>query len=218
MRYGDRIKKLLTPLEHAIFKKLNTPQKIQDYLDRLPINFEMDGETYLSPRLVMRQGTAHCFEGAVFAATALAYHGERPLLLDLKTKKPDVDHVVALFKQNGYWGSISKTNRNILRWRDPVYTSVRELALTYFNEYFYDDGRKTLVSYSRPFDLSQFRPEEWVIAEEDLDDIALRLDKSPHFPIVPAKNKKLLRKASKVEIDAMKIVEWKVPKGYKAGI
>ena len=217
MDYAARIKSILTLSEKGVFKKLTTPQKIQDYLDTLPVNFEMTGETYQSPRRILQTKTAHCFEGAVFAAAALAYHGERPLLLDFQTLPIDDDHVVAPFKQNGYWGAISKTNHSIVRYRDPVYKTIRELAVSYFHEYLLWNGRKSLVAYSTPFDLSKYPPEKWLTAGEDLDDIALALDKSRHFPTVQAKNKKLLRKGSRTEIAAMKIVEWKEPRGFRAG-
>ena len=217
LHYKARIDRLLTPPERKLFKRLSSPQRIQDYLDALPINFEMSGETYMSPRRVLKAGKAHCFEGAVFAAAALAYHGQKPLLLDFQTLPNDVDHVVAPFKQNGYWGAISKTNHAIVRWRDPVYASIRELAMSYFHEYLLWSGRKSLVAYSAPFDLSRYPPEKWVTAGEDLDEIAEALDGSRHFPAVPEQNLRLLRKASAVEIKAMKLVEWKEPRGYNAG-
>ena len=217
MRYSDRIKAILTPEERAVFRKLTTPQKIQDYLDTLPVNFEMEEETYQSPRRVIATGTAHCFEGAVFAAAALAYHDQKPLLLDFQTLPIDVDHVITPFKQYGFWGAISKTNHSIVRYRDPVYKTIRELAMSYFHEYLLWNGTKSLVAYSAPFTLSRYSPSSWIVAGEDLDQIALDLDKSRHFPIVAAINKKLLRKASKTEIEAMKVVEWKEPRGYKAG-
>src|SRR3990167_915161 len=112
--YAERVRSLLTSAERRLFQKLNTPQKIQDYLDALPVNFERKGETYMSPRRVVRATTAHCFEGALFAAAVLAYHGQKPLLLDFRTIPSDEDHVVALFKQYSYWGAISKTNHAIL--------------------------------------------------------------------------------------------------------
>ena len=113
--YKERIRAALSPSERKIFAKLTTAKKIQDFLDKLPINFELRGETYMSPRRLLRGRTAHCFEGALLAAAAFAYHGQRPLLLDLQTLPSDEDHVVALFKENGLWGAISKTNHAILR-------------------------------------------------------------------------------------------------------
>ena len=215
--YPARIKQILTSPERVLYTKLSSPQKIQDYLDSLPINFEMSGESYQSPRRVLKSNTAHCFEGAVFAAAVLGYHGEAPLLLDFQTLPKDVDHVVAPFKQNGYWGAISKTNHAIVRWRDPVYKSIRELAMSYFHEYLLWNGRKSLVAYSAPFDLSKYPPEKWITAGEDLDEIAEALDQSRHFPAVAKKNMRMLRKGSAVELRAMKLVEWKEPRGYSSG-
>jgi hypothetical protein len=213
MAYRDRIKVLLTPPEKRIFGGLTTPQKIQDYLDMLAINFELEGETYMSPRRVMQTKEAHCFEGALLAAAALAYHGQKPLLMDLRTKAPDDDHVVALFRQNGLWGALSKTNHAILRYRDPVYRSPRELAMSYFHEYVLPDRTKSLREYSAPFDLSRYAPEKWVTAGEDLDWLVTALDESRHFPIVPEKILRTLRKASAHELKAADLMEWKPAKG-----
>lgn len=206
--YADKIKTALTPPERALFSRLKTPQKIQDYLDTLPINFETSGETYMSPRRSIVAQTAHCFEGALLAAAALAYHGQKPLLLDLKTAPNDVDHVVTLFKQNGYWGALSKTNHAVLRYRDPIYKTVRELALSYFHEYFLKSGQKTLRTYSTPFDLSKYPLEEWLTGDEELFDLVQDLDASPHFPLVPKKNLKFLRRATQFEIDTLDAKEW----------
>lgn len=209
MSFREKIRKILTPAERRLFERLSSPRKIQDYLDALPINFEASGETYMSPRRVLRAKTAHCFEGALLAAAMLASHGQRPLLLDFRTIPADEDHVVALFRQNGYWGAISKTNHAILRYREPVYESVRELAMSFFHEYLMWDGRKSLRAYSAPFDLSKFAPERWVTAEKDLFSLVDALDNTRHFPTVPKKNLRLLRKAYKIELRAMKLVEWK---------
>src|SRR3989344_92768 len=166
--YAEKLKSILTPPEQKLFKKLFTPQKIQDYLDKLPINFEMKGETCMSPQMLIGKKTAHCIEGAFFAAAALAYHGRPPLLMDFQTFPDDEDHVITLFKQNGYWGAISKTNHAILRYRDPVYLTPRELALSHFHEYLMWNGRKSLESYSAPFDMQKYAPEKWVTTEKDL--------------------------------------------------
>lgn len=133
--------------------------------------------------------------------------------MDIQSTSYDYDHVVALFRQNGHWGAISKTNHNVLRWRDPVYKTPRELAMSYFHEYFWPDKgrnyrRKTMRAYSRPFNLSKYAPERWVIAE-DIDWLAEVLDKSPHSPVVPRDGEKFLRKADEIEVKAMKIVKWK---------
>ncbi len=206
--YQSSVRKILGPAERILFSRLKTPQKIQDYLDKLPINFELSGETYMSPRRVIEERRAHCFEGALFAAAAFAYHGQSPLLMDFRTVPEDEDHVVALFKQSGLWGAVSKTNHAILRYRDPVYESPRELAMSYFHEYLEWNGNKSLRAYSRPFDVSRFAPHTWITEEKDLVLLVDALDSTRHFPIAPQKNLRLLRRGTPVEIRAMKTTEW----------
>ncbi len=198
--------------ELKVLGKLNTPHKIQDYLDKLPINFELDGDTCYSPREVLRKQTAHCMEGALLAAAAMWYHGRRPMLLDLVTTSKDDDHVVALFEQDGFWGAISKTNHNVLRWRDPVYTSVHELAMSYFHEYFLDDGKKTLRTYSAPFDLRKIKDTSWLVSDKPLWHINNALADSLHYEILKPSQAKTLRTASQIEITAGKLTEWNRPK------
>ena len=199
----------LTKPELKILKKLTTPIKIQDFLDKIPMNWEKRGETYFSPRRALQMKKMHCLEGALLAATALWLNGEKPLLLDLKAKGDD-DHVVALYRRNGYWGAISKTNHAALRFRDPVYKTLRELALSYFHEYFRNsDGKKILVSYSsKPLNLKSLGT-KWVIDEKDLHYIVEAIDFAPHKQIYPKKNRKFIRPADKMERLAGKIVEWK---------
>lgn len=199
---------------NKILKKLNTPSKVQDFLDILPFNFEREGETYLSPKKVWEQKIAHCFEGATFAAACLKENGIENYLLDLKVKdlKKDSDHCVCIFKINGYWGAISKTNHSVLRWRDPIYQSYRELAMSYFHEYFLDSGEKTLLSFSKPFDVWKRFGDSWVEGEEELDQIAEALDTSPHINFVPEENKRLIRRAGKTEISGAAVVEWQESK------
>lgn len=194
--------------ELAVLSRLSTPIKIQDYLDSLPINFEKRGETLMSPRRVLREKKAHCIEGALLAATALLLAGEQPLLLDLKTLPSDDEHVVALYKRNGRWGAISKTNHATVRFRDPIYKSARELAASYFHEYFLDStGAKTLRSYSDPFNLKRLGT-SWITAEEDLWNISDALDAVPHFELFPSANTRYLRKADSMERKAGALKEW----------
>jgi hypothetical protein len=214
MTYKARLSSLLTVQQKKIFGKLSTANKIQDFLDHLPVNHEIKGETNFSAVRVLSEKKAHCLEGALFAATALAYHGHRPLLMDFQTAYDDEDHIVALFIENGHWGAISKTNHAVLRFRDAIYKSPRELAMSYAHEYFMWDGRKSLRTYSKPYDLSKFRPEKWVTSLEDVNWLPEAIDKSPHFPILP-KMKMKLRRASKIEIKNMRTVEWKTPKKKK---
>ncbi|MDB5253996.1 MAG: hypothetical protein JWL80_62, partial [Parcubacteria group bacterium] len=173
-------------------KKLNTPAKIQDYLNSLPFNFEKKGETCMPVNQSLAAGRIHCFEGALIAAAALQMNGHKPLLLDLKTTKDDYEHVVALFQVDGYWGAISKTNHNVLRYREPIYKTVRELALSYFHEYFLHNGKKTMRSFSKPYDLSKFGT-RWMESDEDVFDIAHDLDASPHTDILTKKQMRNLR-------------------------
>lgn len=199
----------LSKKELEILEKLATPEKIQDFLDRLPINHCKRGATCFSPRQVLREKKAHCIEGAMLAGTALWLQGRPPLLLDLRADESDYDHVVALFKQNGYWGAISKTNYPALRFRDPIYRTVRELALSFFHEYILTTtGKKTLLNYSRPFSLKRFG-ESWITAEEDVWHIASALDDAQHYVIVPKENERFIRKASVLERKAGRMSEWK---------
>ena len=198
-----------TTEEVKLFRKLNTPAKIQDFLNTLPFNFEKRGETYRSPREMLKYKTAHCMEGALFAAAVLEFHGEKPLILDLRaTNRPyDDDHVVALFKGDG-WGAISKTNHAVLRYREPIYSSPRELAASYFHEYFLHDGRKTLREYSEPFDLSKLKL-NWRTSPEYLFEIQEILDASKHYSFLNKKQLRNLRRAEKIEREAGKLMEWK---------
>lgn len=199
----------LTKSELKILKKFSTPIKIQDFLDKVPMNWEKRGETYMSPRRALKARKMHCLEGALFAAATLWLNGEKPLLLDLKAKGDD-DHVVALYRRNGYWGAISKTNHAALRFRDPVYKNLRELAMSYFHEYFRNsDGKKIMVSYSaKPFNLRALGS-KWMTAVNDLHDIVEAIDFAPHKQIYSKKNRKLIRRADKMERRAGKIIEWK---------
>ncbi len=195
--------------EVKIFKKLNTPKKIQEFLNKIPINFEENGDTCLSPRTVLNLNKAHCVEGAILAALILRINGYKPLLLDLTTTKEDYDHVVALFKENKHWGAISKTNHAVLRYREPIYKTIRELVMSYFHEYFIDNGKKTLRSYSKPVDLSRFDKLNWMTTEAELWEIPEYLGWVKHYKILNRKQINKLRKADNIEIEAGKIIEWK---------
>ncbi len=202
-----------TPAEQAILKKLSTPAKIQDFLNRIPINFETHGETLYSPRMVLKHRQAHCMEGALFAAAALRFHGHQPLLVDMVASKSDEDHVIAVFKQNGCWGAISKTNHAVLRYREPVYTTIRELVMSYFHEYFTNhDGRKTLRSYAGPVHLSRFDARGWMTSPDDVWYISQYLARMPHISILTRSQIALLRPADMIERKAGELVDWKKPK------
>ncbi len=193
-------------------RSLRTPIAVQDYVDSLPANFEEHGNTLMSPRRVMREHKAHCMEGALFAAAALWVQGRKPLLLDLRTTANDDDHVVALFLERGLWGAVSKTNHAVLRWREPIFKTVHALAASYFHEYFWDDGRRTLREYSRPFRLDGKKYQGWTVAEEDLWHLSEALDASRHYALLPRGAVRRARLADAMERKAGSFVEWKKPK------
>jgi hypothetical protein len=197
--------------ELRVMRRLNTPRKIQDFLESLPYSFD-DGQDMLrSPRRVLREGTAHCIEGALLAASILWLHSERPLLVDLRSGPEDLDHVITVYRSHGCWGAISKTNHAVLRYREPVYRTVRELALSYFHEYFLHDGRKTMRDYSDPFDIGRRFGDSWMTDEEDLWHIAEALDESRHRLIMSPAQIRGLRRADPVEIAAGKLVVHQKP-------
>ncbi len=203
-----RWKDTLTSAEQKILRRLDSPKKIQDYLDALPFNFEEGGETCLSPRRVMREQRAHCMEGALFAALARRIHGHPPVILDLTATYHDVDHIVTPFKEAGRWGAISKTNHNVLRYREPIYRSIHELVLSYFHEYFDDQGRKTLRSYTSCIDLRRFDKQQWMTDDQDLWYLVKGIIDLPHQDILTDAQRRNLRKADGVERYSSSFPEW----------
>ncbi len=165
-----------TAAELRVLRSLKNPEGIQNFLDRLPYHI---AETSWSPREVLKKRTAHCLEGAIFAAAALRVNGYPPLLLDLEAVN-DTDHVIAVFRKNGGWGAIATSNYPGCRWREPIHRTIRELALSYFNDYFNDRRQRTLRRYSRPVNLSRFDRKGWMTAEEDPWYIAEHLCVIPH--------------------------------------
>ena len=147
-----------SPSELRVLRPLTSPERIQSFLDGVPYSHE---SKYRSPRDVIRDRVAHCFDGAVFAACALQRIGDPPLLLELIPNDRDDDHILALFRRRGHWGAVAKSNYVGLRWREPVYRSVRELVMTYFEPYFNLQGERTLRGYTAPLDLRRFRRLDW---------------------------------------------------------
>lgn len=201
----------LNEKELRILRKLNTPKKIQDFLNKVPINFEENGDTCFSPRMVLKNWKAHCIEGAMLAALALRIHGEKPLLVDLTANPKDFDHVVCVFRRKGRWGAIGKTNHAVLRYREPIYRNIRELVMSFFHEYFDDRGKKNLRSYSAPVDLSRFDKLNWMTSEEDVWFVNDHLESVKHYPILDRSQIHGLRKADKIEVKIGKVVEWRKP-------
>ncbi|HEY4087927.1 MAG TPA: hypothetical protein VGM43_18430 [Bryobacteraceae bacterium] len=174
----------LTRAEWRTLRGLKTPERIQHFLDsEIGYNKEPDGDTIRSPRRVLRDRVAHCLEGALFAAAALRAQGFPPLLMDLEAVRDD-DHVLAVFRQNNRWGAIAKSNYSGLRFREPVYRSLRELAMSYFEHYFNLRREKTLRKYSRPVNLSRFDRIGWMTAEDDLWAVSEHLVVIPHTPLL----------------------------------
>lgn len=176
-----------TRAEQAVLRRCRTPEKIQQFLDEeIAYNKEPDGVTCYSPRRVLRKGVAHCMEGAMLAAAALRFHGHPPLLIDLTAVRDD-DHVLAVFRERGLWGALAKSNYTGLRFRTPVYRTLRELALSYFDHYYNERGEKTLRGYSpRPVNLKRFDRGGWMWREDDPWEVPEHLTTIAHVPLVPA--------------------------------
>lgn len=199
----------LTDEERKLYTSLTSAVKIQDFLDTLAINHEKQGETCMSPRMLLKQKKVHCFEAAAFAASVLWFHGHRPLLMELRVARGDQDHAVALYRVNGCWGAISKTNHTSLRFRDPIYKTLRELAVSYFHEYFItESGTKTLRSYTSPFSLESYGT-KWITSEKEIWNMAYDLHKAEHIPLIPVGNESYIRKADTMERKGGSITEWK---------
>jgi hypothetical protein len=175
----------LTAGELATFRRrLGTPAKIQQFLDEIAYNLEVGAETFRSPRRVLRDRTANCIEGAVLAAAALRVQGEPPLIMDL-TAIRDEDHVIAVFKRRGLWGAIGTSKFTGLRYREPVYRSLRELAISFFEDYYNLAGERTLRGHGRPVNLARFDRLHWMTTPEDLWPIAEHLERIPHVVLLP---------------------------------
>ncbi len=195
--------------EYRFLKKLNTPMKIQEFLESIPFNHEREGESCMTVRGVLSKKHAHCFEGALVACACLMLMGEEPLFVSLKARKSDVDHIIVPFRQNGYYGAISKTNHPVLRYRDPVYKTVRELVMSYFHEYYlFSKGDKTLVGYTSPINLKRYGF-DWITGTEDQWDLAKIIYDAPIHTIVPEENRRYIRKVTPFERKVFDIQEWK---------
>ncbi len=173
--------------EVKFLKTLSNPDKIQAFLDSIDYHA---GYECRSPRWVIKNHSAHCFEGALFAAAALEFIGYKPLIVDMKAVNDD-DHVIAIFKEDGHWGAVAKSNFTSLRFREPVYRSLRELVMSYFDFFFNIDGYKSLRSYSLPFNLTKFESRNWTTTDEDLEFIGTKIESLHHFSVV---SQKMIRK------------------------
>lgn len=164
----------------GLMKPLDSPAKIQEFLDSIPYNTT---KRTLSPLLVMKERMAHCMDGGMFAAAALRRLGHPPLIVDLSAENDD-DHIIAVFREGKCWGAVAKSNTTVLRFREPVYLNLRELAMSYFDMYYNLNGQKSLRSYSRTIDLSRFDDRDWETTEEDLEFIGDYTYTVRHYPLI----------------------------------
>ncbi len=170
----------LTSRERSLYSRLDSPEKVQRFLDDdVVYNKELDGPSSRGPRWVIRERRGHCMEGALFAAAALRMQGYPPLLVDLEAVRDD-DHVLAVFNRRGHWGAVAKSNYSGLRFREPVYRTLRELAMSYFEHYYNLRREKTLRGYSRPVNLERFDSIGWMTSDENVWDIPLYLCRVSH--------------------------------------
>ena len=179
-----------TPAELRKLRSLKDPHGIQKFLDAQPYHLQ---DTAFSPCRVLSENTSHCFEGATFAAAALRVNGYPPLVIDLEAEH-DTDHVIAVYKHHGHWGAIAKSNYTGCRYREPVYRTLRELALSYFEVYFNLRRERTLRTFSNPVDLARFDHLNWMTTDRPLWFIAEYLFTIRHFPLLtPSMAKRLHR-------------------------
>lgn len=182
--------------EFDILSQLDTPWKIQCYLNSLEYN---DAPECRSPRYVIKNQRANCAEGALFAASCLQFHQHLPVILDLKAEEgEDDDHLLALFTQNGCYGAIAKSNFTTLGFREPVYFPLRELVMSYFDFYFTKEGKKTLRAYSIPFGISEFNHLKWQTSEKEIDFIIETMEKTEYHSLL---SKTMIKNLSNVSPD-----------------
>jgi hypothetical protein len=191
----------LTPAEARRLRSLSPPWRIQKFLDELDYDFR--GEGCRSPRRVLSERKVQCMDGALFAAAALRVQGHRPLILDLEAVYDD-DHVIALYRVNGLWGSIARSNYSGLRSREPLFRTVRDLVLCYVEGYFNLRRQKTLRRYSRPFDLSFFDARNWMTTDDDLWEIPNHLVGIRHYRLLTPAQERALAPVSRVVFEAGK--------------
>lgn len=177
----EEFEKSLNKSERQILKDLTNPRRIQDFLDGIAYSVD---KTYRCPVRVLRERMGHCFDGAIFAAAALYRLGYPPLVLDMRPNHRDDDHTLALYKRSGHWGAVAKSNFVGLRFREPIYRTLRELVMSYFEQYYNVAGEKTLRAYTRPLNLSSMARYHWLIRDEAMERIARRLDEISRVPLL----------------------------------
>jgi hypothetical protein len=176
--------KILNREERAMMRGLKSPPKIQAFLDSIPYSTD---DFYRCPLRVLRDRRAHCFDGAIFGAAALSRIGYPPVIVDMYSNGRDDEHLLAVYKVDGHWGAVAKSNFVGLRYREPVYRSLRELVMSYFEQYYNTQGEKTLRAYTRPLNLNGFSRLSWMTSDEALDRIAERTDEIQRFGLLTKK-------------------------------
>lgn len=190
----------LSAADWRTLRALSTPVRIQKFVDELTYQY---ADTAWSPERVLRERKGHCMEGALLAAAALRVNGHPPLLMDLEAARDD-DHVVALFRERGLWGGIAKSNFAGLRFRTPVYRTLRELAISYFEDYFNLRGERTLRAYAGPVNLARLDGEHWMTSEDDLWCVPELLNTARHYPLFPNKVARALPRLDRRSFEAGK--------------
>lgn len=185
----------------STLRRLDSPRKVQDFLDYELAYNDSKPNTCLSPLEVLKQGKAHCIEGAMFAAAAFLFHGRRPMLLDLRANPRDDDHVIAPFVENGRWGAVAQSHFCGLRYREPVHASFGELARSYFEFYYNDSGEKTLREFSGPLDTAELKP-DWLYSAKNVFFVSRKLDALRHYRIIGHRREKSLRRADSLLLEA----------------
>lgn len=182
------------PAQLALLRRLDTPRRVQDFLDYELAYNDSKPDTCYSPLETLKRGKAHCIEGAMLAAAAFLFHGRAPLLLDLRANPRDDDHVIAPFTEHGRWGAVAMSHFCGLRYREPVYASYAELARSYFEFYYNPAGEKTLREFSSPLAASSLAP-EWLDSDKNAFFVSRRLDAQKHFRLVGWRQERTLRRA-----------------------
>jgi hypothetical protein len=175
-----RFEAALNKRQLKVLSGLTSPWKIQQFLDGIPYSSD---DIYRCPVSVMKDNKGHCFDGALFAAAALRRLGYSPLIVYMIAERDD-DHLLAVYRRNGYWGTVAKSNCVGLRYREPIYRSLRELVMSYFDDYFNIEGEKSLRGYTAPLDLAEYDHLDWMTSDANLDAVADALDKPPKFKLL----------------------------------
>ncbi len=188
-----------TRSELDFIRHFQRPYDIQLFLDSVPYNPNAECR---SPRKVIAEQKAHCFEGALFAAAMLRETGHKPLIVDMMAENDD-DHVIAVFRSGTKWGALAKSNTTALRYREPVYSSLRELIMSYFDFYFNTLGDKSLRSFSRPVNLTRFDRKNWMETDDDLEYIGDYLTGIPHINLLDPESRRNLQRVDRKLMDAV---------------